>query len=43
MFFAIFVLLSFVILAVAALRWGQDSRDNSHSMKVSNHKHHAII
>lgn len=43
MLFAIVILLSFIFLAVAALRWGQNSSDSLHTMKVSHHKHHAII
>jgi hypothetical protein len=34
MLFAVILLLAFVILAVAAVRWGQDSSDSSHSLKV---------
>lgn len=43
MFFAIFILLSFIVLAATALRWGQNSSDSSHTMKVSRRKNHAII
>ncbi len=37
MLFAIILLLFFMILAVAAVLWGHDSRDNAHTMKLSTH------
>jgi hypothetical protein len=43
MIFAIIILLSIIVLAVAAVRWGYDSRDASYAMKVSTTKHHAIV
>jgi hypothetical protein len=43
MTFAIIILLSIIVLAVAAVRWGYDSRDTSYTMKLYTTKHHAIV
>jgi hypothetical protein len=43
MFFTFILFLSFIVLAVAAVRWGHDSRDNAHTMKWNPRKFHAVM